>query len=316
MPLIGEEWRIELHVIVVFIDGVGLGEPSLENPFVFTETPFLKKLLRGNPLTRETSGFHNEEATLWALDAQLGVSGLPQSATGQATLFTGINAPRRLGYHLNGFPNQPLRELLAAEGIFASLREKGYRCTFVNAYRPKFFEKLKQGLPGSRYSCSTLVTYYGKLPFYNLDDLKAGKALYMDLTNELLNEMGFSVIEITPEEAGKRLVKIGSNFDFTLFEYFISDYAGHLADREKASRVISRLDRFLGAAVEHFEPGETLLIITSDHGNMEDLSHGNHTLNRVPALLIGAESVRRKIIPLLRDLTDILPAIQIALAAG
>ena len=176
MPLIGEEWRIELHVIVVFIDGVGLGEPSLENPFVFTETPFLKKLLRGNPLTRETSGFHNEEATLWALDAQLGVSGLPQSATGQATLFTGINAPRRLGYHLNGFPNQPLRELLAAEGIFASLREKGYRCTFVNAYRPKFFEKLKQGLPGSRYSCSTLVTYYGKLPFYNLDDLKAGKA--------------------------------------------------------------------------------------------------------------------------------------------
>lgn len=304
-----------MRVIFIFIDGVGLGELSPENPFVFTETPFLKTLLRGNPLTREMSGFHDREATLWALEAQLGVEGLPQSATGQAALFTGTNAPRRLGYHLNGFPNRALRDLLAAEGIFASFRAEGYRCAFVNAYRPPFFEKLKQGLPGRRHSCSTLITYYGKLPFYNLDDLKAGNALYMDLTNELLNKMGFSVPEITPEEAGKRLIDIGSNFDFSLFEYFISDYAGHLADREKAGRVIRTLDRFLGAAVEHFKPEETLLIITSDHGNIEDLSHGKHTLNRVPALLIGAETVRRQIIPLLHDLTDILPAIRAALAA-
>lgn len=303
-----------MRVIVIFIDGIGLGELSPENPFVFTETPFLTTLLRGNPLTREMSGFHDKEATLGALDAQLGVPGLPQSATGQAALFTGINAPRHLGYHLNGFPNRTLRGLLAAEGIFASLREEGYRCTFVNAYRPQFFEKLKQGLPGRRHSCSTLITYYGKLHFYSIDDLKTGKALYMDLTNKLLNKMGYPIPEISPEEAGKRLIDIGANYDFSLFEFFISDYAGHLADREEAGRVLSDLDRFLGAVVEHFEPGKTLLIITSDHGNIEDLSHGKHTLNRVPVLLIGAEAVRRKIIPMLHDLTDIKPAIRTALA--
>ncbi|HOA34671.1 MAG TPA: alkaline phosphatase family protein [Bacillota bacterium] len=302
-----------MRVIFIFVDGVGLGEPAPENPFTFTETPFLRTLLQGNPLTREMSGFHDEKATLRGIDARLGVEGLPQSASGQAALFTGTNAPGLLGYHLNGFPNPTLRRLLTEKGIFALLRDEGYRCAFVNAYRPAFFEQLEEGLPGRRHSCSTLITYYGGLPFYNLEDLKAGKALYMDLTNELLQRMGFSVPQITPEEAGKRLADIGREFDFSLFEYFLSDYAGHLASREEAGKVITSLDRFLGAVVESLDPEQTLLILTSDHGNLEDLSHSRHTLNEVPALLIGAEAVRRKIAPRLCDLTDLLPAVREAL---
>lgn len=298
-----------LHVLLVFIDGLGLGERSPGNPFVFTETPFLKTLLGGNPLTAEMSGFHSQEASLCALDAQLGVPGLPQSATGQAALFTGVNAPRHLGYHLHGFPNRPLRNLLAAEGIFAFFKGEGYRCSFVNAYRPIFFEKLEQGLPGDHYSCSTLITHHAGLAFNSLDDLKEGRALYADLTNELLNRMGFSVPVITPEEAGRRLADIGTRFDLSLFEYFISDHAGHLGDAQEASRVIVELDRFLGAAAERLDPKRSLLIMTSDHGNIEDISHREHTLNRVPALLIGAEAVRSAIAPLLHALTDIRPAV-------
>lgn len=305
-----------MQVILVFIDGVGLGAPAPENPFVFTETPFLKTLLRGNPLTKEMRGVHDARVTLGGLDARLGVEGLPQSATGQTTIFTGINAPGRLGYHLNGFPNGFLRELLAREGIFASLLDEGYRCAFVNAYRPPFFEKLKEGLPGGRYSCSTLITYYGGLPFYGLGDIKAEKALFMDLTNELLNSMGFSIPEITPEEAGKRLVRIGRNFDFSLFEYFLTDRAGHLADRERAGEVVRTLDRFLGAAAGALDPARMLLIVTSDHGNFEDLSHSKHTFNEVPALLFGAEAVRQRIAPGMRDLADILPAVRAVLGAG
>lgn len=302
-----------MRVIVIFIDGMGLGKPSPENPFVFTEPPFLTALLRGNPLTGEMSGFHDHRVTLCALDAQLGVPGLPQSATGQAALFTGKNAPRQLGYHLRGFPNGALRSLLAAGGIFASLREQGYRCDFVNAYRPPFFAQLGKGLEGGRYSCSTLITYYAGLPFHSIDDITAGKALFMDLTNELLNQAGFPVPEITPEEAGRRLIDIGESYDFTLFEYFMTDYVGHQADRAEAGRIIGCLDRFLGAAVERLDPEKTLLIITSDHGNIEDLSHGSHTLNPVPALMVGAEGVRRRLQPALRDLTDIKRAVGTAL---
>ncbi len=304
-----------MRVIVIFIDGVGLGKLSPENPFVFAETPFLTALFRGNPLTEEMSGFYDAKVTLCALDAQLGVSGLPQSATGQAALFTGSNAPRQLGYHLSGFPNKALRALLASRGLFASLRERGYRCDFINAYRPAFFEQLKKGFEESRYSCSTLITYYAGLPFHDIADIEEGKAIFMDLTNELLNRAGFHVPEITPEEAGRRLIEIGGRHDFSLFEYFMTDYAGHRADREEAARVIGCLDRFIGTAAERLDPEKILLIITSDHGNIEDLSHGSHTLNRVPALLIGAEAVRRRLGPALRDLTDIKGAVCTALGA-
>lgn len=304
-----------MQVILIFVDGVGLGAASPENPFVFAETPFLRTLFRGEPFTGEKKGFHDERASLWGLDALLGVEGLPQSATGQAAIFTGKNAPRYLGYHLNGFPNGPLRKLLAQEGIFAALRREGHSCAFINAYRPVFFEKLAEGLSGQRYSCSTLITYYGGLPFHGIEDIKAGKALFMDLTNELLEGMGYPVPVITPEEAGKRLINIGKNYDFSLFEYFLTDRAGHLADKERAGEVVGALDRFLGSAAGHLDPERMLLIVTSDHGNIEDLSHKRHTLNEVPALMIGSEAVRRQAACRLKDLMDILPAVRTALGS-
>lgn len=304
-----------MQVILFFIDGVGLGASVPENPFVFTDTPFLEMLFRGNSFTKEIKGFHDTRVTLRGLDAGLGVEGLPQSATGQTTIFTGINAPGRLGYHLNGFPNGFLRELLAKKNVFASLQDDGYRCTFVNAYRPSFFEKLKEGLPGERYSCTTLITYHGGLPFYRLDDIKSGKALFMDLTNKLLNSMGYAVPELTPEEAGKRLIRIGRGFDFSLFEYFLTDRAGHLADKDRAGEVVRTLDRFLGAAVEALDPSQMILIVTSDHGNLEDISHSMHTFNEVPALLFGAEEARQKVAFRMHDLTDILPAVRAFLKA-
>ncbi|NLA26673.1 MAG: metalloenzyme, partial [Firmicutes bacterium] len=73
---------------------------------------------------------------------------------------------------------------------------------------------------------------------------------------------------------------------------------------------------FLGAVAGSLDPAKTLLIVTSDHGNLEDLSHNRHTLNEVPVLLIGAEPVRHRIAPALRDLTDILPVIQTVLKSG
>jgi hypothetical protein len=299
--------------VLVFIDGIGLGDPSPINPFTVIETGYLPSLLGGRPLTREAIGYSDERVTLLGLDALLGVPGLPQSATGQASIFTGENAPRLIGCHLNGFPNKTLRKLLAAKGIFSRFIQEGYRCAFINAYRPPFFHLLKLGLPGRRYSCSTLVTYYAGLPFRNLEDLREGRALYMDINNALLSRMGFDVPEISPEAAGKRLAELSGDYDFTMFEYFLSDLAGHLGSMEEAGKVIGILDRFLGSAAAGLDPAESLLIVTSDHGNMEDLSHREHTGNSVPALLIGPAPVRRQIAPLLSDLTHILPAVRTVL---
>jgi 2,3-bisphosphoglycerate-independent phosphoglycerate mutase len=54
-------------------------------------------------------------------------------------------------------------------------------------------------------------------------------------------------------------------------------------------------------------------LLTSDHGNLEDLSTRRHTANPVPALLIGAPAYRNAFATLLKgrdqDLTIVAPAI-------
>ena len=297
-----------MRLYFIFLDGIGLGEESLSNPFVQSETPGLSTLLEGNNLAAGTSGFVGEKVTLVGLDACLGVSGYPQSATGQATIFTGMNAPVFLGEHLNGFPNQKLRKLLAQRGLFQQFKKIGLQVAFANAYRPIFFNSLRLGLPGNRYSCSTLITYYGGLPFFSLQDVKSERALFMDITNETLRNINYDVPLFSPEKGAENLIRIGRNFDFILFEYFLSDLAGHLADSVESDRVISILDRFINALSSHLNPAEEMVIISSDHGNLEELSTQKHTHNKVPALLIGNKELRSLIAGSMKDLTDLLPA--------
>ncbi len=296
-----------MRLLFIFIDGLGLGSDKPANPFILTDTPGFNRILEGSSLTSSAAGFVGKEASLLKLDATLGVSGLPQSATGQASIFTGFNAPAYLGEHTNGFPNYKLRKLLASRGMFGQLKRKGYKVCFANAYRPAFFEMLRRGLPGERYSCSTLITYYGGLRFFSLEDLNNRKALYMDITNDILLRMGCKVPLITPEEGAHRLLKISSLYDFCLFEYFLSDLAGHMGEEKEAVRVISILDRFIGTLTEQLDPGEEFLLVSSDHGNIEDFTTRDHTLNQVPALLVGDYKLRQELQPSMSCLTDILP---------
>ncbi|MFO7951323.1 MAG: peptidase [Bacillota bacterium] len=298
-----------MRLIFIFVDGIGLGRPGNDNPFVFSETAGLSDLLEGEHLTKEKKGFIGSKATLLGVDATLGISGLPQSATGQTALFTGINAAYYLGNHLRGFPNGPLRNIIAEHSIFRQLKKMGCQVAFINAYRPPFFDLLKHGLPGNRYSCSTLITYYGGLRFQGIEDIKSGKALYMDITNEVLQRLGFAVTMISPEKGAKRLIQISRDYDFCLFEYFLSDLAGHLGDRNEARRVISILDRFIGRVAELINQDEEMILISSDHGNLEDLSSRNHTYNEVPVLLVGDHNARNKFNHI-NSLVDILPGIK------
>jgi phosphopentomutase len=55
---------------------------------------------------------------------------------------------------------------------------------------------------------------------------------------------------------------------------------------------------------------QDLIVLTSDHGNMEDLSQRGHTRNPVPALLIGSEELRDHFAKGLDNLADFVPAIR------
>lgn len=54
---------------------------------------------------------------------------------------------------------------------------------------------------------------------------------------------------------------------------------------------------------------ELLVVVTSDHGNMEDLSTRRHTDADVPALVIGNKSARAEFMHEMKKITDIAPAI-------
>ncbi len=298
-----------MAVIFIFVDGIGLGGKSASNPFWTAPTPFFFRALEGNSLCMEAADKDYHTFSLLGLDATLGVEGLPQSATGQATLFTGENAPALLGYHLHGFPNQKLKMLLKEKGMFKRLREHFLKGTFANAFRPYIFEDLKEGLRG-RYSCSTLVNYYGGLPFRSLEDLKDGRAVYMDITNRLLPQMGFEIAPVTPQQAGERLVNISREYHLTFYEHFLTDIAGHRGMLSEAEEAVKTLDAFLAAVAANMEMENDLLLVTSDHGNLENAGERVHTTNPVPALLAGKE--RHRVAELLRaqkDISGVVPAL-------
>lgn len=293
-----------MRVVLFFIDGLGLAPAGEHNPLSTTETPCLNYLLGGRDLTIDAVGLTGTIAALQALDATLGMPGFPQSATGQTTLFTGVNAPKALGRHLRGFPNEPLRNILKAEGILKKIAGLGKKPTFLNGFRPEFFPMLSEG--ETCFSASTMLNLYAGLPFYTFEDMAAGRSIYSDITNEVLLEMGHQVPLVTPEAAGETLARAAENHDFILFEYFLTDMIGHKRDWKKAAKCINTIDRFLGSVTSSLDFSDTLFMITSDHGNLEDLSSGTHTTNPVPLLLLGSNA---HAVPPLTDLTDILPFI-------
>jgi 2,3-bisphosphoglycerate-independent phosphoglycerate mutase len=113
----------------------------------------------------------------------------------------------------------------------------------------------------------------------------------------------------TPAEAGMLIAKLAQKVDLAWFEYWLTDYAGHRGSLQQAITLLEGFARVLESIVNAWDMVSDLIVISSDHGNLEDLSVRGHTLNPVPALLIGPESLRKEFASNLDDLTDFVPAI-------
>ena len=284
-------------LLLFFIDGLGIGTRGQHNPF--------DGLTGAEPLAI----FQNEkpnipfEGLLARTDAQLGIEGRPQSASGQTTILTGVNAPAAIGCHKQGFPNQPLLNIIREHSIFLQLRQAGVeRVKFANTYTRRFFETRPRWI-----SATTAAVEAAGLRFNVLEDLIAGRAIYQDFTNAMLIERGEQVELRTPEQAGEMLGAIVAANQFTLYEYFITDKIGHAQDLDAARRVLLMLAAFIRATLSRINLQETTIVLTSDHGNIEDLSSRNHTLNDVPTIVWGAN--RNRVATAIASLTDITPVI-------
>ena len=298
-----------MRVLFIFMDGIGLGENNLEtNPFARAKMPNLNKLLDGRSLLKDAAPFHGERASLLAVDPAVGVSGLPQSATGQAILLTGINIPAELGYHYGPKPNPEVAAYLKEATLFSRFVKEGKKTTLLNAYPPRYFDGIDSGK--RLYSSIPLSVVNAGLPLFKHDDLFEGRALSADFTGEGWRSMlGFSEAPMMDaHHAGRKLGMLAKEYDFSLFEYWASDYAGHKQEMDNAINLMETFDVVLAGLVENWDD-EGLILVTSDHGNMEDLSTRRHTDANVPALVIGNQSARNEFTRDMKDLTDIAPAI-------
>ncbi len=237
------------------------------------------------------------------LEATLGMDGLPQSGTGQTALLTGEDAAELHGRHFGPWVPVALRPLVEQRSVLQRALAGGCSAAFANAY--------PRAWPGSgrrsRFiAAPPLAAKAAGLMDRHEDALGEGRAVSSEIVNDgWRSHLGHDWLpEVSPQEAGANLAAISGEVDLTLYAHYATDDAGHSQSMDAAVSALQRVDGFLEGLLQEMAP-DTLLLITSDHGNIEDVRTG-HTRNPVLAILSGpgAESAEK-----LTDLRQVTPFI-------
>ena len=289
-------------LLFIFLDGIGLGPDDPTNPFSTADLPGFEQLAGGR-LLQGVSVDHPHHRVC-AIDAGLGVEGLPQSATGQTALFTGVNAPQLEGMHISAFPTRVLRDAIAQHSLLKQAQEAGFKITFANAYSSHYWQSVYQRR--DRHSATTRTNMAAGLRFRDFDDLNRGEAVYWDITHEIARAHHAPELPyVEAQEAGRRLAALTASHDLTLYENFLPDLTGHRRLDWTPAETLHRIDDMLIGLIRHL-PEQATLLITSDHGNLEDTSTRGHTYNPVPLIVKGPGA---SFFSGVHDLTGITPAI-------
>lgn len=297
------------HILFIFVDGIGLGEDNPEtNPFSVANMPNLMALSNGKRWVNDTGKQHNHRAVFIPTDPRLGIAGRPQSGSSQAVILTGKNVPEMLGRHYGPLPNEPIRNLLDKENFFISVNQRGGKARLLSAYPPRRLAGINSGkrLPSSiQYAAIA-----GGQSLFTKDDVIAGKALTAEYTSHSwVTHLGIENLpDYSAKEAGKKLVQLSRNYDFAFHSHWMSDYIGHRGTMEQAVGLLELFDEVMEGVMEEWQDDEGLIIITSDHGNMESMNHGKHTESDVPTLIIGSD--KDELTDGLSKLSDFVPRME------
>lgn len=280
--------------------GLGSSDPTV-NPFAAARTPLLTSLL-GGPLTAERPAVVQGERLFLPLDAGLRLSGLPQSATGQTALLTGINAAEVMARHYGPWPGPTLKRVLDRGTVFHHVVQTGGRAALLNAFPPGYFAALESTRRRGkvRVNVPVYAARAAGLTLRTQTDYHEDRAISADLDGSHLGAprpLG---------EAGGVLGAIAQDYALSFFDFWLSDTAGHRWTFGASVALIEKLDAFLAGVVAAL--GEVTLLITSDHGNLEDKTTRSHTRNPVPLIVLGP---RASAFEGVRDLTDLAPVVRI-----
>ena len=296
-----------MRILTLFLDGIGLGaDDAQHNPFAVAKTPKLRSLSNGLPWLASTGRQHSERASFIPTDARLGVAGRPQSGTGQAALLTGLNVPEMVGRHYGPKPDATTRSIIRQHSLLLRLRQSGLSARLITAFPARLHKDWQRGK--TLRSSIQLADFVANDAQFGLDDIRQLRALTAEWTTEGWRrhlQMG-DLPDYSPAEAGRLLAALAGEYDFALHSHWMTDRIGHRGNVPQGVELLERFDAVLGGLLTAWDAEAGLIVITSDHGNMEDLSTRRHTLNAVPTAIYGARAA--EFAQGYRSLTDFAPA--------
>jgi 2,3-bisphosphoglycerate-independent phosphoglycerate mutase len=146
------------------------------------------------------------------------------------------------------------------------------------------------------------------VPFRMLnEEERRDRALSHDYTGVWWHERGYEVTLRTAREAGRVLAGLLDDHDVVLYEYFLTDLAGHRGTWAQKLEQAGRAEDLIDAVLDSTDLGRHRVVVISDHGNLEEGTHKHHTLNAVPLLAWGRDA--GPLIDRVRGLDELTPAL-------
>ena len=274
------------------------------NPFAAARTPFLAELLGG----ALTSGALSHRHLLKSFQAHRRAFGLSRAApVGHRT--DGAPDGKKRGGDDGRVTTAPIparrsKRCLDEGTLFSEVVAAGGRAGLANAFPPGYFAAVEGGK--RRVNVPVYAAQAAGLPLLTLRRLRGvGRAQSADLSGAYAHDLDPNLPRYSFEEAGSRLAHIARNADFTFFDFWLSDSAGHRWSFEASVELVEQLDAFLSGLVPAL--GDVTLLLTSDHGNLEDKSTKSHTKNPVPLLALGPAAPAFAGV---QDLLEVAPAVR------
>lgn len=283
-----------MRVAWLMLDGVGLVAQHAAHPFN-ASYPTLERLGISRERTEITDGWVSK-----AIDARLGVAGLPQSGTGQTTILTGVNAAAAMGRHYGPWVSPSLKPILEGNVLKRVATAGGTAYSgavrLANLYPPQYLAALETGK--TRLNAIATAALSAGATLERADGLAIAPMLRDPRGEPNLMQM----------EAWARAF-VRSTATVTIFDEWWSDSVGHEMNVSEGRAFADRLEVFCRVVLEE-KADDVLFLVTSDHGNFEDLSVKTHTFNPVPLAAVGAGALE---FAAATDLTGIAPALERAL---
>jgi 2,3-bisphosphoglycerate-independent phosphoglycerate mutase len=283
-----------MRVAWLMLDGVGLMPQHAAHPFN-ADYPTLEVL----GISRECSEV-SDGLVVKAIDARLGVAGLPQSGTGQTTILTGVNAAAAMGHHYGPWVSPSLKPILEGNILkrVANAGGSAYprAVRLANLYPPQYLAVLETGK--TRLNAIATAALSAGATLEGADGLA--------IAPMLRDPRGESNLE---QVAVWARAFVRSSATVTIFDEWWSDSVGHEMNVLEGRAFADRLEVFCRVVIEE-KADDVLFLVTSDHGNFEDLSVKTHTFNPVPLAAVGNGALEFAAVG---DLTGIAPALERAL---